>query len=138
MNPRKKGEPIMKKTALALLAAVAVTFLAVPALRAGGANDFQAIQKAVKQNPAYEEGKEVKWFNVLVTDGKSGKEKVKITLPLTLIETFLKCSGDKHLRLKESGCDIDFQALFTELKKIGPMALIEINDSDEIVKVWLE
>jgi hypothetical protein len=138
MNQRKKGEPIMKKTALALLGAVAVTFLAVPVLRAEGANDFQAIQKAVKQNPAYEEGKEVKWFKVLVTDTKTGSDKVKITLPLALVEVFLKCADDKHLRLKESGCDIDFQALLTELKKVGPMALIEVYEKDETVKVWLE
>ena len=128
----------MKKTTLAVLAVLALAFIASPVLRAGQANDFQAIQKAVKQNPAYEEGKEVKWFKVLVTDTKTGTDKVKITLPLALVEVFLKCSDDKHLRLKESGCDIDFQALFTELKKVGPMALIEIYEKDETVKVWLE
>jgi hypothetical protein len=128
----------MKKIAIAVLAVVAISLIAVPVLRAEGANDFQAIQKAVKQNPAYEEGKEARWFKVLVTDTKTGKDKVKITLPLALVEAFLKCSNDTHVRFKKSGCDIDFQALFTELKKVGPMALVEIVDEDAIVKLWLE
>jgi len=128
----------MKKTALTALAVLTLVFLATPLLRAQNHSDFQAIQKAVKQNPAYEEGKDVKWFKVLVTDAKTGKDKVRITLPLALIETFLKCADNKHLKIHDADCDIDFQALFTELKKVGPMALIEITEENEIVKVWLE
>jgi len=128
----------MKRTTIALLAVLAVGFLAAPALRADRTRDFQSIQKAVKQNPAYEEGKEVKWFKVLVTDTKTNTDKVRITLPLALVEAFLKCADDKHIRLHDSGCDIDLHELFTELKKVGPMSIIEILDHNEMVKVWLE
>jgi len=128
----------MKKTTIAVLAVVALTFLAAPVLRAAATTDFQAIQKAVKQNPAYEEGKEVKWFKVLITDTKTGKDKVRVTLPLALVELLLKCADDKDMKFKEQGCDIDLKVLFAELKKVGPMALIEIMDHDELVKVWLE
>lgn len=128
----------MKKTAVAILAVIALTFLAAPVLRAEGANDFQAIQKAVKQNPAYEEGKEVKWFKVLITDTKTGKDKVRVTLPLALIEALVNCSDDKNMKFKEHGCDIDLKGLFAELKKVGPMALIEIMDEGQLIKVWLE
>ncbi len=128
----------MKKTTIAVVAMLAVTFLAVPALRADRTRDFQSIQKAVKQNPAYEEGKEVRWFKVLVTDTKTNKDKVRITLPLALVEAFLNCADDKHVRLNDSNCDIDFKTLFSEIKKVGPMALIEIVDHDQMVKVWLE
>jgi hypothetical protein len=130
----------MKKTAVAIIAVIALTFLAAPALRAERANDFQAIQKAVKQNPAYEEGKEVKWFKVLITDTKTGKDKVRVTLPLALVELLLKCADDKDLNFKDRGCDVDVRALFAELKKVGPMALIEVYDKDEgaLIKVWLE
>lgn len=129
----------MKRTVCAAVVAVlAVAFLMTPVLRAERTDDFQAIQKAVKQNPAYEAGKEVKWFKVLVTDTKTGVDKVKITVPLALVELFLKCDEAKHVRLNESGNTIDVQALFTELKKIGPMALIEVYDKDETIKVWLE
>ena len=44
MNKGKKGESTMKKTAVAILAVIALTFLAAPVLRAERATDFQAIQ----------------------------------------------------------------------------------------------
>ena len=128
----------MKKTAIAVLAVVALTFLAAPVLRAAATNDFQAIQKAVKQNPAYEEGKEVKWFKVLITDTKTGKDKLRVTLPLALIEALVKCADDKDMKFKEQGCDVDLKVLFAELKKAGPMALIEVMDEGALIKVWLE
>jgi selenocysteine-specific translation elongation factor len=128
----------MKRTTTAVLAVLAFALIAAPVLRAERATDFQAIQKAVKQNPAYEEGKEVKWFKVLVTDTKTGKDKVRVTLPVALVELLLKCADDKDLNLKGRGCDIDVRALFAELKKVGPMALIEVLDHDELIKVWLE
>ena len=128
----------MKKTAVAILAVIALTFLAAPVLRAERATDFQAIQKAVKQNPAYEEGKEVKWFKVLITDTKTGKDKVRITLPLSIIELLVNCSDDKPMKLNEGKSNIDLKALFAELKKAGPMALIEVMDEGALIKVWLE
>ncbi len=128
----------MRKTAIALLAVLAVAFLAAPVLRADRRADFQAVQKAVKSNPAYEEGKEIHWFKVLVTDAKTNKDKVKITLPIALVEAFVNCAGDKHVRMDRGDCDIDFKTLWNELKKVGPMSLIEINEDDEIVKVWFE
>ncbi len=128
----------MKKTAIVILAVVAFAFLAAPVMRAERNDDFKAIQKAVKQNPAYEEGKEAKWFKVLITDTKSGKERVKVTLPLSLVELLASCTGDKPMNLGEGHCNVDFKTLFAEMKKLGPMALIEIVDEDALVKVWLE
>jgi hypothetical protein len=128
----------MRKTAIAILVAVAIALLATPVLRAQNHDDFQAIQKAVKQNPAYEEGKEAKWFKVLITDTKTGKDKVRVTLPLALVEALINCADDKSMKFKEEGCDVDLKALFAELKKVGPMALIEIMDEGSLIKVWLE
>lgn len=128
----------MKKTALVALLVLGTVLAAAALPTADRTDDFQAIQKAVKQNPAYEEGKEVKWFKVLVTDAKTNKDKVRITLPIGLLEALVNCAGDKALRVRNEGADIDFKALLTELKKIGPMALIEVYEEDEIIKVWLE
>lgn len=128
----------MKRTTIAVLAILAVAFVAAPASRAQNHDDFQAIQKAVKQNPAYEPGKEVKWFKVLITDTKTGQDKLRVTLPLSLVEVLVNCTDDKHMKLKEEGCDIDFKTLLAELKKVGPMALIEIMDEGALIKVWLE
>ena len=129
----------MKKTSTAILVVMTVAFLLGPYfLRADSRDDLQAIKKAVKENPAYEAGKDVKWFKILVTDNKTGKDKVKVTMPIAIVEIFLRCADDKHLRMKESGCDIDLAAVFKELKAMGPMALIEVYEDDETVKIWLE
>lgn len=130
----------MKKAALIALAVLTLAALlaAAPARPEENQNDFQAIQKAVKDNPAYEAGKEVKWFKVLVTDAKTNKDRVKITLPMALVELVVRHADSKHFKVGDSDHDIDLAALFAELKKIGPMALIEVYEDDEIIKIWLE
>jgi hypothetical protein len=128
----------MKKiTSLAVVIVLAAVF-AMSAAKAENRDDLQAIKKAVKENPNYEAGKDVRWFKVLVTDAKTNKDRVRITLPIGIVEVFLRCAGNKHIRMNEHDCDIDVQALFNELKKIGPMSLIEVMEKDEIIKVWLE
>jgi len=128
----------MKKATFTALAAFALALALGGIALAESHDDIQAIKKAVKENPNYEPGKEVKWFKVLVTDNKAGKDKVRITLPLSLVEAFVKCADDRHLRIDKGNCDIDFGELLVELKKVGPMAIIEIFEEDETVKVWLE
>jgi uncharacterized protein YdeI (BOF family) len=128
----------MKRVAIAVFIALALSSLIANPLLADKKDDFQVIKKAVKENPNYEQGKEAKWFKVLVTDAKTNKDKVRVTLPISLVEVFLKCSEDKHFRLHDKMCNVDLKELFAELKKLGPMVLIEVFDEEEIVKVWLE
>jgi hypothetical protein len=127
----------MKKAISAAIAVLAVTFLAAPVV-AAGQNDFQTFQKAVKQNPAYEEGREVHWFKVLITDGKSSDAKVKMTLPIALIELILSCDDTRHVKIDEGRREVDLKALWAALKEAGPMALIEIEGDGAVIKVWLE
>lgn len=128
----------MKKASILTLAVIAVSFLMAPFLLADRNDDLQAIKKAVKENPGYEAGKEVKWFKILVTDNKSGKDRVKLTLPISVVEIFLRCADDHHLRIKEGDCDINLGAVFKELKAMGPTALIEVTEDEETVKIWFE
>ena len=128
----------MKKTAIILLAALAIAFIGAPVLRAETANDFKAIQKAVKKNPAYEEGREAKWLKILITDSRDKEERVSVTLPLALIEAVLKCADSRHFKIDDGNCEIDLKTLFADLKKAGPAALIEIRDDGALIKVWLE
>ncbi len=128
----------MKKAAVLILVILTVTLVLTAVLLAERNVDLQTIKKAVKSNPAYEKGQEVKWFKVLITDNQTKKDKVRITLPVSLVEVFLKCSKDKPLRIHNEECDIDLRALFAELKKLGPTALIEVYEEDETVKIWLE
>ena len=122
----------MKKVAGLVLMVFVLSFFLPNLLLAEDKDDIQAIKKAVKENPNYKAGKEVKWLNMLVTDNKTKKDKVKITLPISLIETFLKLSNEKHLKINRADeCDIDFKELFAELKKLGPMVLIEVHENEE-------
>ena len=110
---------------------------------AANRNDFKVIQSAVKKspNPEYVEGREVRWFKVLITDSKSSEAKVKLTLPVALIELILSCDDTRHVKIndgKYGRCEVDLKALWTELKKAGPMSIIEIEDDGAVVKVWLE
>ena len=128
----------MKKSAIWILAGALVVLLAIPASSAERRGDLQAIKKALKEGAAVESGKEAKWFKVLVTDVKSGKETVQITFPLAIIETLINCTGEKHFKLDGDGCDVDLKALFSELKKAGPTAIFEVSEKDSTIKVWLE
>ena len=128
----------MKKVAIIVLIVFVFTFLLVNLATAKNNDDLQAIKKAVKKNPEYEAGKEVKWFKVLVTDNQTKKDKIKITLPISLIEYFIKCAHDKHLKVNRDECDIDLKELFKELKKLGPTVFIEVVEDNETVKVWFE
>jgi sugar phosphate isomerase/epimerase len=127
----------MKRTTLIILALFVLGALAAPAI-AANRQDFKVIQNAVKQAPAAESGREVKWFKVLITDSRSSEAKVKITLPVALIEAVLACTDGKHFKVDDGECDIDLKAVWSALKKAGPLALVEIEDDGAVIKVWLE
>ncbi len=128
----------MRKIAIIVLIVFIFTFLLVDLTLAKNEDDLQAIKKAVKKNPSYKAGKEVKWFKLLVTDNETKKDKVKITVPISLIEFFINCANDKHMKIDRDDCEIDLKELFKELKKLGPTVFIEVVEDGETVKVWLE
>ena len=119
----------MKKIALALIAVLALG-IAVPAVAARRA-DPSAASKAESMDKA-------KWFKVLITDTDTKKVKVRITLPLTLVEAIVRNSRDSRVRLREHDCDLDFKALWKELKENPPMTFIEVEEHDQLIKVWIE
>ncbi len=128
----------MKKAASLVLIVFVLGVFLPNLLLADSKDDIQTIKKAVKKNPEYKAGEEVKWFKVLVTDNKTKKDKVKITLPISLIETLLKCVDEDDLKINKDKCDIDLKELFAELKRLGPTVLIEIIEDGETVKIWFE
>lgn len=129
----------MKRTAFAIIVILAVIVLAAPAA-AASRNDFKVIQSAVKNSPKAEaaEGREVRWFKVLITDGRVAEPQIRITLPVALIELILASSDSRHFRVDDEHCDIDLKAVWAALKAAGPMALVQIEDDGAIIKVWLE
>lgn len=128
----------MKKIVILLVVAFAISLLPAQKAFAEDKKVFQDIKKAVKENPNYQDGSEAKWFKVLITDEETKKDKVKITLPLSLVELFIRAAHDKHMQIHREDYDLDLKEIFQELKKLGPMALIEVYEDGEIIKIWLE
>jgi len=127
-----------KITTLIILAVFGFGLAAAPAIAATHDKDFKVIQRAVNQGSARATSGEVKWLKVLIQDSGSSEAKVKITLPIALIEAVLACTDGKHFKVDEGDCEIDLKAVWAALKKAGPMALVEIEDDGAVIKVWLE
>ncbi|MFC2158986.1 hypothetical protein ACFLT9_14240 [Acidobacteriota bacterium] len=125
----------MKKTAvmIVLILVICVSFTTAEAFHK---NDLQIIKKAVKKNPSYSPGHEVRYFKVLIRDTRRNKVRLKVTLPIALVEILSECQENLDI-----DCDydnVDFKKLFKQLKKIGPMSLIELHGDDALIKIWLE
>jgi len=128
----------MKKVASLVLIVFVLGVFLPNLLLADSKDDIQTIKKAVKKNPGYKAGEELKWFKILVTDNETKKDKVKISLPISLIEILLECVDEEDLDIDGDECDIDLKELFAELKKLGPAVLIEVYEDGETIKIWFE
>ncbi len=131
----------MKKRNAVLRVGMAVLllgFFMVVGLSASAADDYKVIKNAVKAPEASKAGqKGVQWFKIVVTGKGGNHENVKITLPVSLIETIINaCPGKKYNF--DHGCQIDIQRVWRDLKAAGPLALVEVEDHGEMVKIWLE
>jgi len=107
-------------------------------LLASSQDDIEAIKKAAKQNSHSKAEAEVKWFKVLITDNKAKKDMVRITLPIFFVEMLIDCADDEPLKIKHDGCEFDLRELFAEMKKMGPVKILEVCEEDHTVKLWLE
>lgn len=127
----------MKKRIVALSIWL-VVFVLASALFAAAADDYKVIKNAVKSSETSATGqKSVQWFKILVTDKTGDKEKVKISLPISLVEMMINACPEEKFQV-EHGCQIDIKKIWNELKKAGPLALVEVEDHGETVKIWLE
>jgi hypothetical protein len=131
----------MKKRDAVLRAGMAVMllgFFLVAGLSATAADDYKVIKNAVKSADSPRAGqKSVQWFKILVTGKDGSHEKVKITLPVSLVEIMINACPDKKVNF-DHDCEIDMRRVWNDLKAAGPLALVEVEDHGEIVKIWLE
>lgn len=125
----------MKKTIMVTILIFIFMFTALLALNTSSTKDYKAIKKAVKQKKYAKTG-DIAWFKILVTDNKTKKVKVRITLPISLIDSISEClKGD--IKIKDK-CSINLKKILKNLKKNGPLTIIEVNEDKETVKIWLE
>jgi hypothetical protein len=126
-----------KKSVLILIVFVSIIFISHFVL-ANEDFDLRTIKKAVKKNPQYKKGREVQWFKLLIMDGDNNKDKLEITLPLSLVDLLFECTKDKKMDIDCGDYDLDLRKLYKEIKRRGPKSLIEIRGEDGVLKIWLE
>ena len=68
---------------------------------------------------------------------KTGKVKVRVTLPISLMDVVSGWCPKGGLEV-DNGMKINLKQLVQELKKVGPMAIVEVYEDNEKVKVWVE
>ena len=127
----------MKKNHVWLIVLL-VGFVMAAGLFATEADDYKVIKNAVKSPDSSKAGRQsVQWFKILVVDRTGDHEKVKITLPVSLVEMMINACPGKKFNF-DHDCEIDMRKIWNDLKAAGPMALVEVEDHGETVKIWLE
>jgi hypothetical protein len=124
------------KRNLILIIFMLVTFMAatLPVLGdSSSSEDYKVIKNAVKGK---KKSGNIAWFRIEVTDKNSKKTKVKIRIPIGLVDLLADC--DKDIKIGDNKCKINLKRIIEELKKNGPMTLIEVDDDDGYVRIWLE
>ncbi|HUU05387.1 MAG TPA: hypothetical protein VMZ49_05835 [Patescibacteria group bacterium] len=120
------------------LTVLLIGFVMVAGIFAEAADDYKVIKNAVKSPESSRAGqKGVHWFKILVVDKDGDHEKVKITLPVSLVEIMMNACPEKKFKI-DHGCQIDIRKVWNDLKAAGPLALVEVEDHDETVKIWFE
>ena len=115
-----------------LLSALLIIFSG--AAGADSNDDYRVIKNAIKKTEVKSSG--VLYFRILVKDNRTEKTKVKIKLPLNLIEFFIDTLDD-DISISRYGKKIDFKTVVQLLKKNGPQTLVEVTEEDHTVKIWI-
>ena len=126
----------MKKN-LVLVIFMIMVFMAgtLPAL-ANSAQDYKVIKKSGKGKTVGD----IHWFKLSVYDKKAKKDTVTLKVPITLVEMFADCAKEDTELNKEvkKHCGADIKKILQVLKENGPMTLLEVDEEDELVKIWFE
>jgi hypothetical protein len=97
-----------------------------------GAKLLEALQEPSPDDSA---GGSARWFRVRVTDMKTGKRKVNISLPLTLLDLGAKIGGKFA-----APADIDIEGIVKAIKEGARGKIIDVEDEEEgeHVEVYVE
>ena len=128
----------MRRAAACILAAGMISLLAAAPAAARNENDLQIIKKAVKNNPAYRPGMEVRWFKIQVRNMKTMRNEVQITLPIAVLNLFFRIGKNKPMDVDCGDFELDFRELYRALKELGPRSLLEVRDHHKLIKIWIE
>ena len=125
----------MKKTIFVTILILVFMFTSFSILNSSSTEDYKAIKKAVKKKNTKRQG-ELTWFKLTVTDNFSKKIKVRIKLPIAIVDWLSECT-DGSFRIRNK-CTINLKRILKDLKKSKKFTILEMEDEDDIVKIWVE
>jgi hypothetical protein len=100
----------------------------------------QAAPAAPEARPAVRTGREPQWFKVRVVDRGTGRKKVTINLPLSLVRALGDDTIDWGCRSGEGDREKCHSVRLSEVLRSleAGQELVEIEDDEATVKVWVE
>jgi hypothetical protein len=100
----------------------------------------QAAPAAAEARPAARAGREPQWFKVRVVDRGTGRKKVTINLPLSLVRALGDDTIDWGCRSGEGDREKCHSVRLSEVLRSleAGQELVEIEDDEATVKVWVE
>ena len=100
----------------------------------------QAAPAAAEARPAAHTGREPQWFKVRVVDRSTGRRKVTINLPLSLVRALGDDTIDWGCRSREGDREKCHSVRLSDVLRSleAGQELVEIEDDEATVKVWVE
>lgn len=98
-----------------------------------GARLLQALNTGAKKAA---EGRDPRWLRVRVTDKKTNKIKVNVTLPMSVVNVGIKLGA----RLVPESGDIDLPAVIAAIRsgQVGKVFEYDNEEEGERIEIWLE
>ncbi len=121
----------MKKNLVVVMFVIITLLMSGSVMYGDSGDDFKVIKNGVKNKSG-----KVQYLRVTVYNKLKKKNTVKIKVPISLFEFIADCTKD-DIKIN-SKCDFDLKKILKALRRNGPMTLVEIDEEDEIVKVWFE
>lgn len=97
-----------------------------------GARLLSALNASVKK--AAGSGRDPKWLRVRVTDVRSGKAKVNVNLPMSLVNVGIRMGA----RFVPSDSGFDADSVMESIRSGATGKIVDMQEGDEYVEVWIE
>ncbi len=125
-----------KNLGLVIFVLTMLVFASMPmTVQASSSDDFKVIKNAVKGKKS---GSGL-LLKISIFDKKKKKNTVKVTVPMALVEALSDSIDiDKTVDLKGKCKDLDIKRILKVLKDTGPMTLVEVDEEDQLIKIWIE
>ena len=98
-----------------------------------GARLLQALQAGAKKAP---NARDPRWLRVRITDVESGRTKVSVNIPMSLVSVGIKMGA----RFVPTSANFNYQGVLDAIKSGATGKIVDIEDQDEgeRIEIWIE